>query len=61
MPARKTTKASKPASRKAPRKKASTLVGVSNQIYQIKVTLKDFKPFVKIVNFTGAACIRRAV
>lgn len=44
MPTRKTTKANKPGARKAPRKKASAPAEGSDQIYQIKVTLKDFKP-----------------
>jgi hypothetical protein len=47
MPARKTTKASKPAALKAPRKKTSASTPATEtpgQIYQIKVTLKDFKP-----------------
>lgn len=47
MPARKTTKASKPAARKASSKKTSVsapAAEASGQIYQIKVTLKNSKP-----------------
>jgi hypothetical protein len=47
MPARKTTKTNKPATRKAASKKAPASAStnkISAPIYQIKVTLKDFKP-----------------
>lgn len=47
MPTRKTAKPSKPAARKAPSKKTSASTPAAEtpgQIYQIKVTLKDFKP-----------------
>ena len=47
MPARKTTKTNKPATRKAASKKAPASASTNKSsapIYQIKVTLKDFKP-----------------